>query len=126
MASSATRTTCSGPIGLHHGITHLIARSVVGTGTYSQLLYTSAVTSAPAWIINRFLGLIPVVNGLTIPLGIYVLVLDMLAVRAVHQLGWGQAILSSFSIWVLLLIFAAFVSVVILARWAVHRQHIFR
>ena len=98
------------------GITHLIARAVGGTGTYSQLLYTSAAISAPAWIINGFLGLIPVVPYLTIPLGIYALVLDVMAVKAVHQFGWGQALLSSFGIWVLLLIFVAAITIGILGR----------
>jgi len=96
-------------------ITNLIARALGGTGTYSKLLYVSAAISAPLSIINGILGLIPIVNCLSIPLGIYAIVLDVMAVKAVHQFGWGQAILSSFVIWIVLLILVAVLIIVILA-----------
>lgn len=97
------------------GITQLIAGAFGGTGTYSKLLYTTAAFSAPMAILTAVLGLIPFVGCFNLVLGIYSIVLDVIAVKAVNQFSWGKAILSSLVIWILLLIFAAVIVIVILA-----------
>jgi len=97
------------------GITNLIARALGGTGTYSQLAYTVAAYSAPLSIISIVLSAIPVVGCLNIVLGIYSLVLNVIAVKATHQFGWGQAIISSVVLWVLVFVLVAVIVIVVLA-----------
>lgn len=40
----------------------------------------------------------PLVNCLAFPLGIYGLVLNAIAVKAVHQFSWGRALAASFAL----------------------------
>lgn len=80
-----------------------VARMFGGKGTNDQLTYTMAAISAPYSLISSvfvLLSAIPyvgfcfsIVLGLA---GIYVLVLQIMAVKAVNQFGWGPAIGSLF------------------------------
>ncbi len=115
---------CCAPVGaiiavvvfaIVNGITHLIARALGGTGKYEQLVYTVGAYSAPLTIISAVLYSIPCVGLFNIVLGIYGIVLNVIAVKAVHRFGWGQAILSSIAIWIILVIFVAVVVIVVLA-----------
>jgi hypothetical protein len=76
-----------------------LARMFGGTGTYDQLAYALAAIAAPLTILGGILGLfgaIPYV-GLCFGLigflvGIYILVLQLMAIKGVNHIGWGGAI----------------------------------
>lgn len=96
------------------GITQLIARALEGTGTYSSLVYAMAAYSAPLAIISGVISSIPYINCLVFPLGVYSLVLNVVAVKAVHQFGWGRAIASSVLIFAGILVLTVLVAVVVI------------
>jgi len=123
VGSSLTCLICGAPISallsvlglvIIGGITQLIAGALGGTGTYSELVHAFAAYMAPLTLITSVLGAIPYINFLTIPLGIYGIVLNVIAVRAVHQFGWGKAIASSVLILVGILVLVACVVIGIL------------
>jgi len=81
------------------GISQLVAGALGGIGTYSRLVYAIAAYLAPLSIITSVLGLIPFLGVcLIFPLGIYAIVLNVIAIKAVNQFDWGKAILSSAAI----------------------------
>jgi hypothetical protein len=99
-------------------VTQGIARILDGQGMYSQLAYALAAYAAPLYIINSVLAYIPILNCLSIVTGIYAIVLNVIAVKAVHQFSWGRAIAASFILWLGLLVLVAclvIVALVILA-----------
>ncbi|MEP7289019.1 MAG: YIP1 family protein [Chloroflexota bacterium] len=100
---------------IYIGITQAIAGALDGTGSYRKLLYTAAAYAAPLSLVTAVLGSIPLVNCLTLPLGLYSIYLNVLSVKAVNQFGWGKAILSSFVIWIVVVVLIAVVIIVILA-----------
>jgi hypothetical protein len=76
-----------------------LARMFGGTGTYDQLAYALAAIAAPVTIITGILslfGAIPYVIFCTGLLGLlaalYVLVLQIMAVKGVNHIGWGGAL----------------------------------
>jgi MFS family permease len=97
------------------GISHIVARALGGIGTYTQLVYAIAAYSAPISLLATFIGLIPIVNCLSFPIGIYALFLNVLSVKAVHRFGWGKAFLSSAFIVAIVLVLAACLVIGILA-----------
>lgn len=75
-----------------------IAKLFGGTGTYEKLLYAFAAITVPVSIVSSLfvlLSAIPYVGIctgiLSFGLSIYTLVLNVMAVKAVNRLGWGQA-----------------------------------
>jgi hypothetical protein len=79
-------------------IVQWIAKLFGGTGTYDKLLYALAAITVPFTIVSSLfvlLGVIPIVGMcfglLSFGLGIYSLVLQVMAVKAVNRFGWGQA-----------------------------------
>ena len=77
------------------GVTHGIGRALGSTGTYSQLVYAMATYLAPWSLITMVVGSIPLVNYLVLPLAIYGIVLNVIAVKAANHFGWGKAIAAS-------------------------------
>ncbi len=80
-----------------------IAKLFGGTGTYDKLLYAFAAISVPFTLVSSvfaLLGLIPFVGYCTgvisLVLGIYALVLQVMAVKGVNRFGLGQAVGSVF------------------------------
>lgn len=123
MGSLLTALICGAPIVallsvlmlmISAGITQLIARALGGTGTYSELVYAFAAFAAPLTLITSVLSPIPFINLLNIPLGIYGIVLNVIAVKAVNKFGWGQAIASSVLILIAILVLVACVVIGIL------------
>jgi len=115
---------CGAPIGglfavlgimISSGITQAIASALGGVGTYSKLVYAVAAYTAPIALISFLLNIIPYVNCLSIPLGVYAIYLNITAVKAVNKFSWGKAIASSVLILALLLVIVAVVVIVILA-----------
>lgn len=80
-----------------------IARMFGGKGSFDQMAYTLGAITAPAMLVSAllalpsaipFLGLLVVgVSGL---FSLYVLVLQVMAIKGVHRFGWGAAIGSFF------------------------------
>jgi uncharacterized membrane protein len=54
------------------------------------LVYTHAAYLAPLTLLTTLLGMIPVVNCLTLPLGLYSFGLQLLALKAATRMGWGR------------------------------------
>lgn len=80
------------------GIVQWIAGMFKGTGTYSQLAYTLAAISVPFTLVSSILTPLSAINYVNIctgvlgfGLGIYALVLQVMAVKAVNRFGWGEA-----------------------------------
>jgi hypothetical protein len=80
------------------GIIQWVAKMFKGTGTFSQLAYTMAAVSVPFTLVSSLLtpfSVIPYVglcaSGVSILLGLYALVLEVMAVKGVNKFGWGQA-----------------------------------
>lgn len=98
------------------GLSHLIARALGGVGEFAQLANAVAAYTTPIGIVTTALIFIPALGQcLSLLLGLYAIVLNIIAIKAVHEFGWGEAIVSSVVIWVGLLICVAVVVIVILA-----------
>jgi len=97
------------------GISQAIARALGGTGTFTQLAYIIAAYLAPIGILTSLLAMVPFVSCLNLPVGIYSLFLNILAVKSVNRFSWGKAILSSVVILAGILLVVAFVVIVVLA-----------
>ncbi len=85
------------------GITNGVASLLGGSGTYTQLLFAVAAYTSPISIVTSTLGGIPFLNLLIFPIGLYALLLNIIAVKAVHRFDWGRAIASSLIIYLLII-----------------------
>jgi len=106
---------------LFTALSNAIAKAFGGVGDFRQVLYCTAAYTVPAMIVSGILGLlgqIPCVGILfgllSIALGIYTIVLNVIAVRAVHQIETWQAILSSVAIWGVILMVVSCIIIAIL------------
>jgi hypothetical protein len=79
-------------------IIHATARFFGGQGTFDKLAYAFGAIVVPFSLVSALMGLlnaIPFVVFGTLPvmvgLGLYVLFLELTAIKAVHQCGWGEA-----------------------------------
>jgi hypothetical protein len=98
---------CSAPIAglfsligfaLGVAIVHATARFFGGQGSFDKLAYAFGAIAVPFSLISAFmvpLNAIPFVAFCTLPallaLGVYVLFLELTAIKAVHRFGWGEA-----------------------------------
>jgi hypothetical protein len=80
------------------GVVQWVAKMFGGTGTFEQLAYVFAAITVPFTLISSVLtlfGAIPYVGAclglLGLAAGIYAIYLELLAVKGVNQIGWGQA-----------------------------------
>lgn len=85
------------------GIVQWVAKLFGGTGTFSQLAYTTSAISVPFSLISAVLTPFSTINtvgycvsGISLLLGLYALSLQVMAVKAVNKFGWGQALGSYF------------------------------
>jgi hypothetical protein len=99
---------------LMSGLSHGMASMLGGTGTFTRLTYAFAAYPAPLAIVSIVIAFIPIMNYLGFLVTIYGLVLNIMAVKAVHQLDWGRSFLSSVIIWAALLCCVALVVIAIL------------
>ena len=83
------------------GVVQLIAKMFGGRGTFDQAAYTIAAIVAPFYLVSGVLTLLSAIpyaglcfGALGFIAGIYVLVLEVMAVKGVNQFGWGPAIAS--------------------------------
>ena len=98
---------CGAPVGavisvmffaIFTGVVQWVAKMFGGTGTFEQLAYVFAAITVPFTLISSVLTLLAAIPfvGLCFgfagfAVGIYVLVLEVLAIQGVNQLGAGQA-----------------------------------
>jgi len=82
------------------GIVQLVAKLLGGRGTFDQLAYAIAAIVTPFYFISSVLTILSAIPvafvgacfGILIFLALlYVLVLEVMAVKGVNQFGWGQA-----------------------------------
>lgn len=97
------------------GITQFFAGALGGTGSYSRLVYAFAAYAAPLSLVTGVVSPIPLVNCVAIPLGLFGLVLNVIANKAVNQFSWERAIASSVIFIVGILVLVAVLVIVILA-----------
>jgi hypothetical protein len=83
------------------GVVQLLAKMFGGRGTFDQLSYALAAIVTPFYLISGVLGLLSAIpvpfvgfcfGLLGFAAALYVLVLEVMAVKGVNQFGWGQAI----------------------------------
>lgn len=81
------------------GVVQLLAKMFGGRGTFDQLAYAIAAILTPFYLVSGVLSLLSAIpfagfcfGLLGFAAGIYVLVLEVMAVKGVNQFGWGQAI----------------------------------
>jgi len=81
------------------GIIQWIAKLFGGTGSFDKLAYGFAAVSVPATLVGSILSPLSVIPTLGICtgllsflIGIYVLFLEITAVKAVNRFGWGAAV----------------------------------
>ena len=98
---------CGAPIGavvsviffaMFTGVVQWVAKMFGGKGTFEQLAYVFAAIAVPFTLISSLVTLLAAVPyvgfcfGLVgFALAIYVIVLELMAVKGVNQFGWGQA-----------------------------------
>jgi len=80
-------------------IVQFLAKMFGGKGTFDQMAYAFAAISTPFALISGVLTLLSAIpfvglcfTVVSIVAGLYVLVLEVIAVKAVNQFGWGQAL----------------------------------
>lgn len=96
------------------GITHGIAKALGGEGQFGSLFYAFAAFEAPLGILASVFSSIRILNCLVLFLGLYGLVLSVIATMAVYRLNTGRAIVASFGL-VVVLIGVAILLIFILA-----------
>jgi hypothetical protein len=107
------------------GIYHLIARLLGGSGTWSDLVVCQAAVFAPSELIGGVIGLFTIllfnIPGLfflpgiiTFVIGVYAIILMILALKAAEKFGTGKAVLTHFIpvIIIGLLVLCAFLALV--------------
>jgi hypothetical protein len=123
-SSLATDLLCGVPIGvilaivssvIGAALTHFLATAMGGRGKFTQLWYAFAAIMVPTYLINSILLAIPCVNLLVLFTALYTLLLTIVATKAVHQFGYGQAVMSSLVVPIGAVILVACGTIVILA-----------
>jgi hypothetical protein len=108
LGSSLMTVICGAPVGaviavvlfaIVVGVVQLLAKMFGGRGTFDQLAYAIAAIVTPFYLISGVLGLLSAIpfagfcfGLLGFAAALYVLVLEVMAVKGVNQFGWGQAI----------------------------------
>lgn len=95
------------------GIVQLVARALGGTGSFDQLFYSYAAFQAPLGLATSVLGAIPLIGCISPILGIYGLVLMVIATQAAHNLDTGKAAIASLAPLIIVFILCCCVFVLI-------------
>ena len=85
------------------GIVQVVAKMFGGRGTFEQLAYATAAIVAPFSLINSVFTLLAAIPFVGLCFGlvsliavVYVIALEVMAVKGVNQFGWGPALGSYF------------------------------
>jgi len=76
---------------VYTAIVNFTAGALGGTGNFNQLVYLVSAITAPLSLVSTLLGLVPILGCLGIPLALYSVYLDILAVKTVHRLDWVRS-----------------------------------
>lgn len=104
ITSSIVIVMCCAPIlsilavlglAINAGISQFVAGILGGTGSYNELVYAFGAYIAPLTLVTGVLGAIPYLNCLSIFVGLYGIVLNVIAIKAVNKFDWASAIISS-------------------------------
>lgn len=81
------------------GIIQVVAKAFGGRGTFEQLAYVLAAVLTPFYVITGVLTLLTAIpyvglcfSIVSLGVSLYILVLEVMAIKGVNQFGWGQAI----------------------------------
>jgi hypothetical protein len=101
-------------------LNQLVARLLGGTGTYTLMVYAIGAISAPLSIVSALLSLlsaaVPILGLLiSIPLSLYGLVLEVIAIKAVNRFDWARAVLTMVILVVVGVIIIGCITAVIIA-----------
>ncbi len=76
-------------------IVYTVGKWQGGTGTQDEVFYTYSLFTAPLVAVSSVLSLIPILGGIAqLVLGIYQIYLGYLGIRASHNVGQNQAIIT--------------------------------
>lgn len=85
------------------GVVQLVAKMFGGSGTFEQLAYATGAIVAPFSLISGVLTLLSAIpyvglcfGFVSLVAGVYVIALEVMAVKGVNQFGWGPALGSYF------------------------------
>lgn len=78
---------------LNAGVVYITAKALGGKARYTELLFGFAAYQAPLVLLLCFLGAIPTIGCLSIPLIVYGMVLGVVVVRVVCEFETGKALL---------------------------------
>jgi hypothetical protein len=97
IVSSAFGGLIGGIIGamLYAALVQVVAKMLGGTGTFEKLFYGFTAYGAPLGMVTSVIGAIPFIGCLGIPLGIYGIVLNVIANQAANEYDTGKAVISS-------------------------------
>jgi hypothetical protein len=76
---------------IYTALVNFTAGALGGTGNFNQLIYLFSAITAPLSLVSTLLGLVPILGCLGIPLAMYSVYLDILAVKTVHRLDWVRS-----------------------------------
>ncbi len=96
------------------GLIFVVSRALGGTGSYEKLFCTLAAFQVPLSVITTLVGMIPWVGCLGAFLGIYGLVLGVIANKVVMQYDMGRAIIATVVIPIVIAAIIFFCVVVVL------------
>ena len=115
IVGSAFSGLVGGVIGalIYAALVMLVARAMGGTGTFEKLFYGFAAFGAPLGMVTSVIGAIPFIGCLGLPLGIYGLVLNVIANKAANEFDTGKAVISSLAPGLLIGLFCCCVVVAI-------------
>ena len=106
---------------LNVGVVHATARFFGGKGTFDKLAYAFGAITVPVSVISAFLIPFRTISlaayctwPLLVLLGIYVLYLEVTAVKAVNQCSWGEAAAAFFMPTILFLLLCGLLTVLAL------------
>ena len=80
---------------IYAALVQVVAKMLGGTGTFEKLFYGFTAYGAPLGMVTSVLGAIPFLGCLSIPLGIYGIVLNVVANQAANEYDTGKAVISS-------------------------------
>ncbi|MEK6220815.1 MAG: YIP1 family protein, partial [Chloroflexota bacterium] len=89
-------------ISITTGLSNWVAKLLGGTGEFEQLIYTVAAYAAPMAVIGSIISAIPIVQIIGLLIFPFMIYLNVLSVKSVHQLDWGKSALASLLIPMLL------------------------
>jgi uncharacterized membrane protein len=77
---------------LGFALLHFTASALGSQGSYTELVYAHAAYLAPLTLLTTLLGMIPLVQCATLPLALYSLGLQLMALKAATRMTWGRVI----------------------------------